>query len=191
MVKHRLMDVELMFRRALGYVLAVAVIVGLALLTVGVTDVLWEEPHATLIALLSALVVVLLFTPVKARIQEALDRLFYKERYRSRKALVRLSEDLNADLDLERTAERLLEGIGAALGLREMALFLPGRGRRLRARSAPRRAARPATAGPRLPRHAARRAAVAPASPSTSTPPRRRARRARAPPAWRGSSRAA
>ena len=124
-VKHRLMDVELLFRRALGYVLAVAVIVGLALLTVGVTDVLWEEPHTTLIALLSAVVVVLAFTPVKVRIQEALDRLFYKERYSSRKALVRLSEDLNADLDLERTSERLLAGVGAALGLREMALLLP------------------------------------------------------------------
>jgi hypothetical protein len=124
-VKHRLMDVELLFRRALGYVLAVAVIMGLALLTVGVTDVLWEEPHTTLIALLSAVVVVLAFTPVKARIQEALDRLFYRERYSSRKALVRLSEDLNADLDLERTSERLLTGIGAALGLREMALLLP------------------------------------------------------------------
>jgi two-component system NtrC family sensor kinase len=127
-VKHRLMDVELIFRRALGYVLAVAVITGLALLTVGLTDVLWEEPHTTFIALLSGLVVVLLFTPVKARIQETLDRLFYKERYSSRRALVRLSEDLNADLDLERTSERLLEGIGAALGLREMALFLPGTG---------------------------------------------------------------
>ena len=125
-VKHRLMDVELIFRRSLGYVLAVAVIVGLALLTVGVTDVLWEEPHATLIALLSALVVVLLFTPVKSRIQEGLERLSYRERYSSRKALVRLSEDLNADLDLERTCERLLEGIGAALGLREMVVFLPG-----------------------------------------------------------------
>jgi two-component system, NtrC family, sensor kinase len=140
-VKHRLMDVELIFRRALGYVLAVAVIVGLALLTVGLTDVLWEEPHTTVMALLSALVVVILFTPVKARIQEALDRLFYRERYSSRKALVRLSEDLNADLDLERTSERLLEGVGAALGLREMALFLPGPGGDLtpfRARGVPR-----------------------------------------------------
>ena len=127
-VRHRLMDVELIFRRALGFVLAVAVIVGLALLTVGVTDAIWEEPHTGLIALLSALVVVALFTPVKARIQETLDRLFYRERYSSRKALVRLSEEMNADLDLERTSERLLEGIGAALGLREMALFLPGAG---------------------------------------------------------------
>jgi PAS domain S-box-containing protein len=125
-VKHRLMDVELIFRRGIGYVLALGVILGFSLLTAGVTDKLWEEPHATAIALLSALVVVLLFTPVKARIQEALDRLSYKERYSSRKALVRLSEDLNADLDLERTCERLLEGIGAALGLREMVIFLPG-----------------------------------------------------------------
>ena len=71
---------------------------------------------------------VMFFTPVKARIQEALDRLFYRERYSSRKALMRLSEDLNADLDLERTSERLLEGVAAALGLREIALFLPGKG---------------------------------------------------------------
>jgi two-component system NtrC family sensor kinase len=124
-VKHRLMDVELIVRRALGFVLAVAVLVGVALLTAGLTDVLWEEPHNTVIALLSALVAVLLFTPVKSRLQEALERLFYRERYSSRKALVRLSEDLNADLDLERTSERLLEGVGAALGLKEMVLFLP------------------------------------------------------------------
>jgi two-component system NtrC family sensor kinase len=124
-VKHRLMDVELIVRRALGFILAVAVLVGVALLITGLTDVLWEEPHNTVIALLSAMVAVLLFTPVKSRVQEALERLFYRERYSSRKALVRLSEDLNADLDLERTSERLLEGVGAALGLREMALFLP------------------------------------------------------------------
>ena len=153
-VKHRLMDVELMFRRGLGYVLAVAVIVGLALLTVGITDVLWEEPHGTIVALLSALVVVLLFTPVKSRIMEALDRLSYRERYSSRKALVRLAEDLNADLDLERTSERLLEGIGAALALREMALFLPGEDGQFgpyRARGVPREApVRPRLSAPGL-----------------------------------------
>jgi PAS domain S-box-containing protein len=153
-VKHRLMDVELMFRRGLGYVLAVAVIVGLALLTVGVTDVLWEEPHGTIVALLSALLVVLLFTPVKERIMEALERLSYKERYSSRKALVGLAEDLNADLDLERTCERLLEGIGAALALREMAIFLPGEDSRFapfRARGANREvSARPRLDAPGL-----------------------------------------
>ncbi len=70
--------------------------------------------------------VVLLFTPVKSRIQETLDRLFYRERYSSRKALVRLSQDLNADLDLERTSERLLEGVERRWACASWPLFLPG-----------------------------------------------------------------
>ena len=82
-VKHRLMDVELIVRRALGFVLAVAVLVGVALLTAGLTDVLWEEPHNAVIALLSALVAVLLFTPVKSRVQEVLERLVERERTRN------------------------------------------------------------------------------------------------------------
>jgi two-component system NtrC family sensor kinase len=69
--------------------------------------------------------VVLLFTPVKSRVQEGIDRLFFRERYNSRKALLRLSQDLNADLDLDLIAQRLLEGVRRALGVSSMAVFLP------------------------------------------------------------------
>jgi two-component system NtrC family sensor kinase len=126
-VKHRLMDVELIFRRTLVYTLAIAAILGISLLANGLMKVITgdEEPHTAIIALLSTLVVILLFTPVKSKIQEGIERLFYRERYSSRKALLRLSQDLNADLDLGRMAERLLEGVGAALGLNTMAVFLP------------------------------------------------------------------
>ena len=50
-VKHRLMDVELIFRRTLVYTLATAAIVGICLLAVGLLEVLAsgdEEPHVTL-----------------------------------------------------------------------------------------------------------------------------------------------
>jgi PAS domain S-box-containing protein len=127
-VKHRLMDVELIFRRTLVYVLATAAIVGICLLVVGVYNVVLsgdEEPHVSLIAILSALVVILLFTPVKTRIQEGIERLFYRERYDSRRALLKLSQDLNADLDLGRIAERILERTSSALGVSAIAVFLP------------------------------------------------------------------
>jgi two-component system, NtrC family, sensor kinase len=128
-VKHRLMDVELIFRRTLVYVLATALIVGICVLAVNVFEVVLQgedqEPHASLIAILSTVVVILLFTPVKSRIQDGIDRLFYRERYSPRRALLRLSQDLNADLDLARMTDRLLEGVGAALGVRSMAVFLP------------------------------------------------------------------
>ena len=127
-VKHRLMDVELIFRRTLVYILALAAILGMCLLAVNLFQVLLasdQEPHVTVIAILSTLVVALLFSPVKNRIQEGIDRLFFRERYNSRRALLRLSQDLNADLDLGRMAERLLQGVHDALGVSSLALFLP------------------------------------------------------------------
>lgn len=127
-VKHRLMDVELIFRRGLVYTLATAAIVGICLLVVGLYDAVLagdEEPHVTLIAILSALVVILLFTPVKSRIQDTIDRLFYRDRYDSRRALLRLSQELNADLDLTRMTDRLLDGVSAALGVTSIAVLLP------------------------------------------------------------------
>src|SRR5262249_29274546 len=127
-VKHRLMDVELIFRRTLVYILALAAILGMCLLAVNLFQVLLaseQEPHVTVIAILSTLVVALLFSPVKDRIQEGIDRLFFRERYNSRRALPRLSQDLHPDLDLARRAERLLAGVHDALGVSALPLFLP------------------------------------------------------------------
>jgi two-component system, NtrC family, sensor kinase len=126
-VKHRLMDVELIFRRTFVYVLAVAAILGMSLLASGLLNVVMsgDEPHTGIIAILSTLIVVLLFTPLKRWIQEAMDRLFYRERYSSRRALLHLSQELNADLELGRMAERLLVGVESALGVSSAAVLLP------------------------------------------------------------------
>lgn len=125
-VKHRLMDVDLIFRRTLVFTLATVAVVAVSLVANGAVEFFLhgDEPHAFLIAVLCTIVVLLLFAPVKGRIQEAVDRLFLRDRYKSRKALLRLSRQLNAELDLVRTAERLLEGITAALGVRAAAVFL-------------------------------------------------------------------
>jgi PAS domain S-box-containing protein len=130
-VKHRLMDVELIFRRTLVSSLVVAALVGMSLLVVNLFEVVFakdHEPHVTIIAILTTLVVALLFSAVKGRIQDAIDRLFYRERYASRRVLLRLSQDLNADLELERTAERVLGGVQAALGVSALAVFVPDDG---------------------------------------------------------------
>jgi PAS domain S-box-containing protein len=127
-VKHRLMDVELLFRRTLVFTLATASIIGICLLAVNLYELALsggEEPHVTFIAILCSLLVIALFTPVKSRVQEWIDRLVFRERYSSRRALLRLSQDLNAHLDLTRIAERLLEGVHTALGVRAVAVFLP------------------------------------------------------------------
>lgn len=125
-VKHRLMDVDLIFRRTLVFTLATVAVIAVSLVANTAVEYFLQgdEPHAFAIAALCTIVVLLLFAPVKGRIQEAVDRLFLRDRYKSRKTLLRLSRQLNAELDLVRTAERLLGGIAAALGVRTAAVFL-------------------------------------------------------------------
>jgi len=128
LVEHRLLEVELAFRRGLVYLLAVLALAGACLLVVqlleaGLTGE--ESLHTPIIAVLCTLIVLSLFTPVKRRIQEAVDRLSYRERYASRKALLHLSQEINADLDLGRISERLVSRVADALGVDRIAVFLP------------------------------------------------------------------
>ncbi len=132
-VKYRLMDVEVLFKRGMVYTLATAAVgaLYLAIFLVG-TRYLVEDPHSTVIALLSALVVVLLFTPIKSRIQVSIDRLFYRERYDYRQALMAFSRDLNSDLDLDRLSSRLVERIRDTFEVEKVALLVPSESGELR-----------------------------------------------------------
>ena len=82
------------------------------------------ERHNMIIAMLATIVVVLLFSPVKSAIQNALDRAFYRDQYDYRRALVGFARDLNSDLDLDRLSERLVARIRETFVIDRMALLL-------------------------------------------------------------------
>ena len=126
-VHYRLRDVEVIVKRNLGYA---AVAAAMATLYLALTY-LWSEVviessdgHDSLIALLTAAVVILLAGPVKRAIQTLVDRAYYRERFDHRRALVRFARDLNADLDLARLSERLVSQVSQSLGVERMALLL-------------------------------------------------------------------
>ena len=70
------------------------------------------------------MVLVLLARPVKNAIQTGLDRLYYRDRYDYRRALVGFTRDLNSDLDLFRLSERLVRRVTETLLVDRMALML-------------------------------------------------------------------
>jgi PAS domain S-box-containing protein len=124
-VKYRLMDVEVLFKRGVVYTLASGTVVGLylAIFLLG-THYLVADPHSTVIAVLATLVVVLVFTPLKSWIQVVIDRLFYRERYNYRTALLAFSKDLNAYLDLDRLSERMVERIRDTFEVEKVSLLV-------------------------------------------------------------------
>ncbi len=129
-VRYRLRDVEVIVKRGLAYAAFLAASLALYVAMqklVGFVFADSSDEHTWVIALLATLVVVLLAQPVKEAVQNALDRVFYRDRYDYRRALVAFARDLNSDLDVVRLSQRLVARIVETLVVDRMALMLaPG-----------------------------------------------------------------
>ena len=66
----------------------------------------------------------LLAGPVKNAIHTMLDRVYYRDRFDYRRALVRFARDLNSDLDLDRLSERLVNRVAETLVVDRIVLLL-------------------------------------------------------------------
>jgi PAS domain S-box-containing protein len=126
-VRYRLRDVEVIIKRALAYTafLGASAVLYLAMQRL-VAFVFADEhdPRNAVVALLATFIVVLLAQPVKDAVQNALDRVFYRDRYDYRRALVGFARDLNSDLDVVRLSQRLVSRIVETLVVERMALML-------------------------------------------------------------------
>jgi PAS domain S-box-containing protein len=124
-VRYRLMDVEVIIKRGLVYAVALAAIAAIyGSLMALAEQVFGVSQHNSIIALLATVVVVLLARPVKNAIQAGLDRVYYRDRYDYRRALVGFARELNSDLDLLRLSERLVHRVTETLVVDRMALLL-------------------------------------------------------------------
>jgi PAS domain S-box-containing protein len=126
-VRYRLRDVEVIVKRGLVFVtfLAASAFLCLALRKLAGFVFPGDADGATwVIALLATAVIVLLAQPVRVALQNALDRVFYLDRYDYRRALVAFARDLNSDLDVVRLGQRLVSRIVETLVIDRMALML-------------------------------------------------------------------
>jgi two-component system, NtrC family, sensor kinase len=125
-VRYRLMDVEVILKRLLVYTAALSAIAAFYLMLLRATGsylVPSEDDHRWVIAALATVVVLLLARPVKDVVQNGIDRMFYRGRYDYRRALVGFARELNADLDLDRLAERLLTRLQHTFGVDRLCLM--------------------------------------------------------------------
>jgi len=126
-VRYRLMDIEVIVKRALVYAAALGAIVAIYAAMLQLVQRVWlkgDSEHNWIIAFLATLVALLLAPPVKNAVQTVLDRAFYRDRYDYRRALVGFARDLNSDLDLHRLSERLVSRVVETLLVDRMALML-------------------------------------------------------------------
>ncbi len=126
-IRYRLMDVEVIIKRTLVYTAALSAIVATYAVLLRLASVVFlggSQQHNSVIAVLATLVVVLIAKPLKDTIQDTLDRVYYRDRYDYRRALVGFARDLSSDLDLDRLTDRLVARVKETLLVDRIAVML-------------------------------------------------------------------
>ena len=132
-VRYRLMDVDLIFKRGVTYTLATASLVGLYFGAVAVSAELVHTRLPTLGVwglMASIIITALMFDPLKRLFQERVDRLFDRKRYDYRQTLTGFGRGLSSQTDLQALLNSICDQLPRTLLVSRVAIFLAGpRGR--------------------------------------------------------------
>jgi hypothetical protein len=132
-VRYRLMDVDVVVRRAAVYALttlAIALMIGVVVYVAGLYAFGGEmvAPGVitlrVIIAVLAMTVIVMTAAPIKNFLQEQTDRLFYGERYDLRNGLLDFGRTLSATTTLEPLLDALVGRLEQVLGVARVAIFI-------------------------------------------------------------------
>ena len=127
-VRYRLMDTDLIFKRGVAYTLATGLLLGVYFGVIAVIAVLVRHglpqgvPEWGLG--ISFVAFAMIFDPLKRRIQGWVDRAFDRHRYDYRKALVEFGRGLSSETDLQALLESIVDQLPRTLLVARVAIFL-------------------------------------------------------------------
>lgn len=132
-VRYRLMDVDVIFRRGYAYTLAtLCVLAAFYAIVLGVSRLVQIsfQNMSNINLVIVMLIATFLFQPIRNWIQERLDRYFYRDRYDYRRTLVEFARELNSDSDLDPMLQSVADRLMQTLSIRHVAFFLAADERR-------------------------------------------------------------
>jgi PAS domain S-box-containing protein len=125
-IRYRLMDVDIIFKRGLAYTFATASVVGIYFATIALIGELF---HTTLTtgpagAVIAIVVAAFLVQPLREWVQARLDRFFYRDRLDYRRTLIEFGRALTNEVRLEPLLGSVLDRVSQTLLVDRLAIFL-------------------------------------------------------------------
>ncbi|MBW1686708.1 MAG: GAF domain-containing protein [Deltaproteobacteria bacterium] len=126
-VKHNLFDVDLLIRRSATYFLVTGIVVALffgmiAALSIGLQYVTGQSSQIA--AVISTLLLVMIFRPLRDRVDRVIDRRFFREKYEYRATIQKASEALVSIIELEPLLDKLIDTVVEALRIEQGSILL-------------------------------------------------------------------
>ncbi|HMC31300.1 MAG TPA: ATP-binding protein, partial [Candidatus Angelobacter sp.] len=126
-VRYRLMDVDIIFKRGVAYTLATAAIVGAYFAGIGslAGSITTKFPNTGTAGLIAVIIITaLVFEPLKNWIQVRVDRFFYRKRYDYRRTLIEFGRELSSEMDLSAMLTSVIDRLSRTLLVDHIAIFL-------------------------------------------------------------------
>jgi hypothetical protein len=126
-LRHGLFDIDVIIRRTLQYTIISGL---LALVYFGVVTVLSSlltsmgSQGSQLVTVLATLTVAAFFAPLRRRVQDFIDRRFYRQKYDAGRLLAEFAASSRSEANLERLAAELLRVAGTAMQAEHVSLWL-------------------------------------------------------------------
>src|SRR6202043_659246 len=126
-IRYRLMDVDIIFKRGLAYTFATAGVVAVYFAAVALIGELVHRPGLSTGpggSVLAIVVAAFLFQPLREWVQARLDRFFYRDRLDFRRTLIEFGRALTNEVRLEPLLGSALDRISQTLLVDRLAVFL-------------------------------------------------------------------
>jgi hypothetical protein len=128
MLRYRLWDIDLLIRRTLIYSTLTAalllVYLGSVVLLQALVGTLTGELRSPLVTVLSTLALAAAFIPLRRRVQEFIDRLFYRRKYDAARTLADFATGVRDETDLDHLSERLVNVVDETMQPESVGLWL-------------------------------------------------------------------
>ena len=132
-IRYRLMDVDVIMRRSFVHVMAIVAVAAIYMaMLLGVSDLvkfIWQTADLSsyktkVVVVIGMLVVMMLFAPIKNKLQSLADRWFYGERYTLRTGLQDFGRTLAQTTALPQLLDSLVRRLSDMLSVRKVAIFI-------------------------------------------------------------------